>query len=103
MTDDRNSPPEQPRYEPEIIPPDRGGRRSDWGGMPWRSGGYYQARGTQRLYVTRLGPFGFALLMLAIGAIAAVIVVTILGTLLIWIPLVAVFVLIAAFFRFFRR
>jgi len=54
--------PERPRVEPEIIPPDRAHRQ----GWP-PPDGYAQARGAHRVYVTRIGPFGFALMMLAIG------------------------------------
>jgi hypothetical protein len=93
--------PERPRAEPEIIPPDRGGRRSEWGRPPWR-GGFGQTRGTQRIYVARLGPFGLALLVLAIAAIVAIILIAVLGAVLIWIPVVAVLVVIAALFRLLR-
>jgi hypothetical protein len=99
MTDD-STPPERPRVEPEIIPPDRGGRQPDWRRSPWGSGG--GIRGTQRIYVGRIGPFGVALLILAIAAIAAIILIAVLGAVLIWIPVVAVLVLIAAVFRFLR-
>jgi hypothetical protein len=101
MADDRDQP-ERPRVEPEIIPPDRGGRQSDWRQSPWRSSGFTQARGTNRIYVARLGPFGFALLMLAIAAIVAFIMIALLGFVLIWIPVVAVIVVIAALFRLLR-
>jgi hypothetical protein len=90
--------PEQPRTEPEIIPPDRSGRRSTW-----YPDGYAQAGGTHRLYVARVGPFGFALLMLAVAALAAVILLVILGAVLLWIPIVAVAVIAAAIFGRFHR
>ena len=57
MADDKNRP-EQPRVEPEIIPPDRSGRHS-----PWSRSGFTETRGTQRIYVTRMGPVGIALLL----------------------------------------
>jgi hypothetical protein len=101
MADDRDQP-ERPRVEPEIIPPDRGGRQSDWRRSPWRSSAFTQTYGTQRIYVARLGPFGFALLMLAIAAIVAFIMIALLGFVLIWIPVVAVIVVIAALFRLLR-
>jgi apolipoprotein N-acyltransferase len=101
MANDRE--PERPRVEPEIIPPDRSGRGSDWGRSPWRSGGYGQTRGTQRIYVARLGPFGLALLILAIAAIVAIVLIAMLGAVLIWIPVVAVLVVVAALFRLLRR
>jgi hypothetical protein len=97
MTDDA-TPPERPRREPEIIPPD--GSRS-----PFAFGrdAFTQRRGTHRVYVTRIGPFGFALLLLTLAALAAAIFIAALGAVLIWIPLFALFVIIAVVFRFFRR
>lgn len=97
MTDDRNQP-ERPRVEPEIIPPDRSGRQSPWG--PY---GFTQTRGTNRIYVTRVGPFGIALLMLAIAAIAAIFMIAVLGAFLIWIPIVAVVLIAGALLRLLRR
>ncbi len=94
-----NEPPERPRAEPEIIPPDRSGRRSDWRNSPWHGTAFTGARGTQRIYVTRIGPLGVALLMLAIAAIAAIIVIATVGLVLIWIPILAVIVIAAALFR----
>jgi len=102
MVDDAD-PPERPRVEPEIIPPDRTGRQSDWRHPPWRGNAFSETRGTQRIYVTRLGPFGIALLVLAIAAIVAVIVIAVLGAVLIWIPVVAVVVIAAALSRLLRR
>jgi|ERR1700723_3857854 hypothetical protein len=102
MVDDQ-TPPENPRQEPEILPPDRGGRRLDWTQPPWQTAWSSQARGTHRVYVTRVGPFGFAALMLALALLAVVIFLTIVGAVLIWIPVVALVVIIAAIYRFFRR
>src|ERR1700675_2320749 len=64
--------PERPRAEPEIIPPDRSGGpgRRDPAWPP--PDGFTPAYGTQRVYVGRIGPFGFALLLLVIGFLAAV-------------------------------
>jgi len=90
--------PERPRREPEIIPPDRG-RGPNW--PPPH--GFTQMRGTHRLYVGRIGPFGFALLMLAIGLFAAVFLLVLIGAALIWIPIVAALAVIAAVFGRFRR
>jgi hypothetical protein len=95
-------PPEKPRVEPEILPPDRTGRQSDWRRPPWRDP-FGEARGTQRIFVTRVGPFGIALLLLGIAAVAAIILIAVLGAVLIWIPVVAVLVVIAAIFRFLHR
>lgn len=89
MANDKDVP-ERPRVEPEIIPPDRSRGRS-----AWPTHDYSGVGGTQRIYITRLGPFGGALLMLILAALAAVILLAFVGALLIWIPLVALIVLIA--------
>ncbi len=102
MLDDA-TPPERPRVEPEIIPPDRNGRPPDWRQARWRAGAFTETRGTHRIYVARLGPVGIALLMLAIAALVAVILIAVLGAVLIWIPVVAVAVVGAALFRLLRR
>jgi len=89
--------PERPRAEPEIISPSRG--RPDW--PP--SHGYTRTYGTQRIYVGRIGPFGFVLIMLIAGLLAAMLLLLLIGTALIWIPVVAVLVVVAAIFRLFGR
>ena len=101
MIDDTD-PPERPRAEPEIIPPDRSGRRSDWRNSPWGGDGFGRTRTTHRVYVTRMGPVGIFLLLLAIAAIVAIVMVAILGAVLIWIPLVAVAIVLAGVFRLLR-
>jgi len=97
MADDRN-PPEQPRVEPEIIPPDRSGRQS-----PWSPYGFTETRRTHRIHVTRVGPFGIALLVLAIAAVATIVMIAVLGAVLIWIPIVAVALIVGALLRALRR
>ena len=71
--------------EPEIIPPSAGAQLRDSDAI-WTS---VNERGTHRIYVTRLGPFGLVLLALGIGFLAALVFVLAIGTFLIWIPLVA--------------
>jgi hypothetical protein len=85
------NPPERPRTEPEIIPPDRDPHRPIWRGAE-----FADTRGTRRVYVTRLGPLGGAVLILAIIAVLLVILLVLLGALLIWIPVVGLLVLVAA-------
>jgi hypothetical protein len=99
-TNDTNEP-ERPRVEPEIIPPSRRGPydRGD-GGPPF---GFTQMRGTQRIYVGRIGPFGFALILLIAGFLAAVLLLILIGAALIWIPVVAALVIIAAISGLLRR
>jgi hypothetical protein len=98
--------PEQPRFEPEIIPPGsaRGGanRGLDWGRSAWPYG-QGQAGGTYRVYVGRVGPFGIAMLMLALAILAVAVVFAVVGAVLFWIPVVAVVIATAAIFRFLRR
>src|SRR6516225_2591919 len=62
---------EQPRVEPEIIPP------SD---VRSRRAGSFD--GTQRVYVARVGPFGFAMV-----ALAMLLFLLVLGAFVILIPL----------------
>jgi hypothetical protein len=102
MTYSNDPPPERPRTEPEIIPPDRSGRQSDWRNSPWQGDAFTGARGGQRIFITRVGPFGIAMLMLAIAAILAIIVIATVGLVLIWIPILAVIVVAAGLFRLLR-
>ncbi len=79
---------EKPRSEPEIIPPDRAeGTRS----RP-RARIFTDTRGSERVYITRIGPLGIILSILTAGILTAVIVALLLGALLIWLPLVMLFV-----------
>jgi hypothetical protein len=78
--------PERPRIEPEIIPP--GDARARWQGA-------FDGRATQRIYVARLGPFGFAMVALAVAFLAAVILILLLGAFLIWIPIAGLLLVIA--------
>jgi hypothetical protein len=94
--------PERPRVEPEIIPPNHFGRQNREERWP-PSYGYTQMHGTHRVYVGRIGPFGFALVMLIAGLLAAVLLLILIGAALIWIPVVAVLVIIAALSGLFRR
>jgi hypothetical protein len=98
--------PERPRAEPEIIPPDRNGGQADWRrppSNPWRGRGFEELRGSQRVYVGRIGPFGIVLLLLAVAAIIGVLMIAVLGAVLIWIPVLAVAIVLAALFRLFRK
>ncbi len=85
MSSDR---PERPRSEPEIIPPKRGEPRRS---VKWTS---YDDRGTHRIYVTRLGPFSTIVLVLVLAAVVALLALILIGTFLIWIPLVILLITI---------
>jgi len=87
----------QPRPEPEIIPPGHPDERS------MRDGYHFDVRGTERIYVTRLGPFGIIVLGLLTALIAAVIFIGLLGAVLIWIPVVILLVGVAGLSNLLRR
>jgi hypothetical protein len=93
--------PERPRLEPEIIPPARNQRSADWQQYVWQS----QAPRTEthRIYVTRLGPFGMAALMLVIGIVIAVILLATIGAILVWIPILALLLAAGVIYRLLRR
>jgi hypothetical protein len=98
--------PERPRAEPEILPPDHG-QPQDRGWPPrdrgWPPHGFGGMHGTQRIYVGRIGSFGFLLIMLVAGLFAALLLLLLIGTALIWIPVVAVLLVIAAISGVLRR
>jgi hypothetical protein len=101
MADDARQP-EQPRVEPEIIPPDRS-RQSDWDQPAWRSSGPTWTGATHRVYVGKLGPFGAAVLLLVFAVVVAILFLAIVGAALLWIPAVLLAAIIAAFYRGWRR
>ena len=73
--------------EPEIIPP--GQEPAGWQhgrADPWAQHNVY---GTHRIYVRRIGPGSLLLAAVLIGLVAALVFVTIVGTLFFLIPIVA--------------
>ena len=81
---------EEPRSEPEIIPPD------------------HAERGTERvrLYIAKPSPLGLILLTLIIGFLSAAALVVLLGAFLFLLPLavlVATGVIVAGLVRFYFR
>jgi len=98
--------PELPRVEPEIIPPDRQergpGRGFDWRRPAWRPDGQNQTAGMHRVYVARVGPFGFAVLTLAFAILAAAILLVFSGAILLLLPVVALLIVVGAIVRFLR-
>jgi hypothetical protein len=80
--------PEQPRSEPEIIPPARGRTQAYQGGSEWFS----RERGTSRVFVARVGPWTFVGIALLIGLFAGAVLAILLGALLIAIPVVGLLV-----------
>jgi hypothetical protein len=93
--------PERPRREPEIIPPgnDSPGRDSRW--PP--SHGFNERRSTHRVYVGRIGPLGFVLLLLMLALFGGVFVLALIGAALIWFPVLLLFAVIAAIAGLIRR
>jgi len=89
--------PERPRFEPEIIPPDRSTPDREW--PPY---GFREARGTQRIYVRQIGPLGFGLILLVVVLLAVVLLLVLIGTALIWIPIAAAVLVIAFISRLLR-
>jgi hypothetical protein len=102
MVDDPDQP-ERPRVEPEIIPPNRSPRRPDWRRQTWHPFFSTAADETHRIYVARLGPFGFALLMLIVGIVVGFIVLAVIGAVLIWIPIMLMLLAVGALIRLWRR
>jgi hypothetical protein len=80
--------PEQPRHEPEIIPPGYRGPSPDGGVFV-----YVDEHGnTRRATFKAPGPFFIIVVLLTVGLIAAIAMVALLGLVLIWIPVVVVMI-----------
>ncbi len=97
----RDRVPEQPRAEPEIIPPDDRGARV-WG--DWRTS--FDGRRTQRVYVARVGPLGFAIVALAVSALATLLFLLVVGAFVVLIPLAGLLLVaavVASLLRGWRR
>lgn len=95
---DRGS--EQPRHEPEIIPPGRNGAQAEASAVWIR---IEERDGVRRLYLKRPGPLSIALALLLAGLVAAVVLVLLAGIVLIWIPVVVGVILLALLSASLRR
>jgi hypothetical protein len=80
--------PEQPRSEPEIIPPPHGRTQAYQSGRDW----FASERGTSRIFVARVGPWSIIGIALLIGLITGAVLAILLGALLIAIPVVGLLV-----------
>lgn|GEM_PF-672461 len=97
---DRRPRVEQPRVEPEIIPPNAQSRRG--GGT---RGGFDSifirveegADGIRRVTLKRPGPFTIIALLAAAGLIVALFFVVLAGLVILWIPLAIIGILFALF------
>src|SRR4051812_12113081 len=102
---DRKPAPENPRAEPEIIPPARSEARFGARERVW----VFVDRGgaTRRVSVSAPGPFAIILALLIAGFVAAAVLLLLLGMIVVWIPIVvaviAAFVLSARIRGFWRR
>jgi hypothetical protein len=76
---------EEPRSEPEIIPPGHAKRG------PTRIGDSIDAH-IGRVYIAKFGPLGTILLTLAVGLLSAVLMVLLFGALLVALPAVVLLV-----------
>jgi hypothetical protein len=93
--------PERPRREPEIIPPG-----NDWPNRDSRwppNYGFNEGRGTHRVYVSRIGPLGFVLLLLMLALFGGIFLLALIGAALIWFPVLLVFAVLAAIAGLIRR
>jgi hypothetical protein len=81
--------PEFPRSEPEIIPPERGRTQAYRSGSEWFSAG---ERGTNRVFVARIGPWSILGIVLVIGLVAGAALAILLGTLLIALPIIGLLI-----------
>jgi len=79
--------------EPEIIPPVQ--EPAEWRDNPADPWAQHNVYGTHRIYVRRIGPIGLLFIAALIGLVAALVFVTVVGTLFFMIPIIAL-VLIGA-------
>ena len=84
----RQGPPDYPRSEPEIIPPQ--GRGGDSRAPVWIWVG--NRDGVRRATVTLPGPFTILLALALVALVVGVILVVVLGAVLLWIPVVIVLI-----------
>jgi putative flippase GtrA len=84
---------ERPRSEPEIIPPGDADTRARWS---------FDGRGTHRVYVARVGPFGFVLLGFVIATLVGLLLLFLLGAFVILIPLAGLLLAVAVVTSFLR-
>jgi hypothetical protein len=86
MPRQRTIKPEEPRCEPEILPPERGRR------APYQSPPFFAGHASERVFVARLGPWSFVGIALIVGLFAGVVLAMMLGTLLLAIPVVGLLI-----------
>lgn len=95
--------PEQPRSEPEIIPPGRPTRHRADGAGPHVA---FDGRRFERVYVFRPRPLAALGAVLGVAAVAAALIVVLLGAVLVALPVAGAILaigLVTAFLRGHRR
>jgi hypothetical protein len=100
MANNRDQP-EQPRHEPEIIPPGDHWPDRDASWPP--PCGHSQRRSSHRIYVGRIGPLGFALFILIVALFGGIFLLVLIGAALIWLPVLLLFAVIGAVVGLIRR
>ena len=75
--------------EPEIIPPGAGSRSRS--GVWVARSGY----GYRQLHVSRIGPLGLILFGAVIGALTLLAILLLVGTLLLWLPIIGLIAIVA--------
>jgi hypothetical protein len=101
MTEQRPDRPEQPRTEPEIIPPERGEQASSRrASAVWISVG---PDGTQRVQFAKPGLLSLFLMALVLAALVAVILFVLFGAALILIPVIVLLFGVAAVVGLWQR
>jgi len=89
--DQRPTRSEQPRSEPEIIPPGDADARVRWDG-----------RATHRVYVARVNPFGFVLLGFVIATLVGLVLLFLVGAFVLLIPIAGLLLAVAFVTSFLR-
>jgi hypothetical protein len=95
MTDNQKPRVERPRAEPEIIPPHARSRQRGFDSVFMRV--EEGDDGIRRVTLKRPGTFTVVLILLAAGALAALLFLLLAGLMLLWIPLIALAILYAVF------
>ena len=98
-----SSEPEKPRFEPEILPPERKAPQDSYGqsGSDWKSQGA-SAQG-YRLYVGRVSPLQMSIFAVLGFLIVAAILFLFAGFLLVAIPAIAIVVAVSFLVAVFRK
>jgi hypothetical protein len=84
MTSSDQRPPDRPRSEPEIIPPEHTDRRQDGRSHVWMW--VADREGMRQANVTLPGPFTIFLALALVALVVGGLFLVVLGAVLIWIP-----------------